>query len=226
MFTLDSVVPWGRNLSEYRRMFLLTDDDMGKRIAGFGDGPTSFNAEATRMGCDITSFDPVYGFSRDKLEERIHEVRDIMMDQIRSNLDNYEWDSLKNPDVLETIRMSTMHMDDFDVGKDEGRYIPHELPRRLPFDDGAFDIGLSSHFLLMYTQLGYDLHIASIDEMLRVCREVRIFPLVDLNSDESEMIGDVIDHYSGSYEVSILKTDYRFQKGGDRLLVIQRSSLR
>ena len=57
-------------------MFLLTDDDMKRRIAGFGDGPASFNAEATRMGFDVTSFDPVYGFSRDQLEERIQEVRD------------------------------------------------------------------------------------------------------------------------------------------------------
>ena len=60
--------------------------------------------------------------------------------------------------------------------------------------------------------------------MPRVCREVKVFPLVDLNSDESDMIGDVIDHYPGSYNVSIVGTEYRFQKGGDRLLMINRSS--
>ena len=27
-FLLDSVVPWGRNLDEYRCMFQLSDDDM------------------------------------------------------------------------------------------------------------------------------------------------------------------------------------------------------
>jgi len=200
---------------------------MGKRIAGFGDGPASFNAEAKEMSCDITSFDPIYEFSRDQMEERIDEVRDIVMEQIRSNMDNYEWTTIRNPGELEDIRMSAMHrfLDDFEKIRTEGRYIPHELPARLPFGDGAFDIGLSSHFLLMYTQLGYDFHIHAIDEMLRVCREVRIFPLVDLNSDESRMIDDVIDHYSESHEVSILKTDYRFQRGGDRLLVIGRSSL-
>ena len=37
-------------------------------------------------------------------------------------------------------------------------------------------------------------------------------PLVDLNSDESDMIGDVIDHYPGSYNASIVGTEYRFQK--------------
>ena len=45
--------------------------------------------------------------------------------------------------------------------------------------------------------------------------------MIDLNSDESGMIGDVIYHYSESYDVSILRTDYRFQRGGDRLLIIR-----
>lgn len=45
--------------------------------------------------------------------------------------------------------------------------------------------------------------------------------MVDLNSDESGMIGDVIDHYSVSRDVSILRTDYRFQRGGDRRLIIR-----
>ena len=227
MFTLDSVVPWGRNLSEYRRMFLLTEEDMRKRIAGFGDGSASFNAEATKLGCDVTSLDPIYNFSRDQLMERIEQVRDVIMGQVRSNLENYEWTTIRNPDELEAIRMSAMRtfLDDFEKGSEEGRYVPFEFPDRIPFGDDSFDIGLSSHFLLMYTQLGYDFHIAAIDEMLRVCREVRIFPLVDLNSEHSDMIDDVIGHYSGPYEVSIERTDYRFQRGGDRVLMIRRSSL-
>lgn len=46
-FKLDSVVPWGRNLQEYLLMFQLDDKDRTKKIAGFGDGPASFNYEAT-----------------------------------------------------------------------------------------------------------------------------------------------------------------------------------
>lgn len=37
-FKLSGVVPWGRNIDEYREMFLLVDTDMQKKIAGFGDG--------------------------------------------------------------------------------------------------------------------------------------------------------------------------------------------
>ena len=71
MFTLDRVVPWGRSFDEYRRMFALTADDLQMRILGCGDGPSSFNAEATRAGSRVVSFDPIYRFSVPDIRERI-----------------------------------------------------------------------------------------------------------------------------------------------------------
>jgi len=56
-FLLDKVVPWGRTRNEYITMFSLTETDLNKKIAGFGDGPASFNYEATIAGNDVTSFD-------------------------------------------------------------------------------------------------------------------------------------------------------------------------
>ena len=44
---LSVVIPWGRSFDEYRRMFVLTGDDLAGTILGCGDGPASFNAEAT-----------------------------------------------------------------------------------------------------------------------------------------------------------------------------------
>ena len=81
-FQLNSVVPWGRNIDEYREMFLLSDDDMKMNIAGFGDGPASFNYQATLAGSKVTSFDPIYQFTREQLEQRIEEVRTIVMKQM------------------------------------------------------------------------------------------------------------------------------------------------
>lgn len=223
---LSGVVPWGRNIDEYREMFLLTDSDMKKKIAGFGDGPASFNRQATELGTDITSFDPVYQFSESQLRERINEVKDEIIIQMTANHDNYVWDRIKNVNELEKIRMSAMEMflEDFEKGKAEGRYIYHQLPDRLPYDDITFDIGLSSHFLLMYTELGYDFHIAAISEMLRVCREVRIFPLCDLDSNISELTERVIKYFSTDYSADILKTGYEFQKNADKLLIIRRNT--
>jgi hypothetical protein len=88
-FQLSSVVPWGRTLEEYRDMFLLSDEDMTRKIAGFGDGPASFNCQATKAGCHITSFDPIYLFPREQLQARIQEVKGIVMKQMSENMDNY-----------------------------------------------------------------------------------------------------------------------------------------
>lgn len=223
-FKLDSVVPWGRNLEEYRSMFLLNDNDMQKKIAGFGDGPASFNYEATQKGCSITSFDPIYQFTKEQLEQRIEEVRFTVMQQMKENMDNYVWKNIKNLNELEYIRMSAMKLflSDYENGKVEKRYIFHELPAKLDLEDDTFDIGLSSHFLLMYTDLGYDFHIRAISEMLRVCKEVRIFPIVDLDANNTGLITDVIEYFRHRNLVTRKKTKYEFQKGGNQLLILSK----
>ena len=223
-FQLSSVVPWGRTMEEYRSMFLLTDEDKNKKIAGFGDGPASFNHEANAAGWHITSFDPIYGFTKEQLAKRIEEVRGIVMHQMAENMENYVWTQITSLDELEAVRMGAMRefLSDYELGKQQGRYICHELPERLPYPDSSFDIGLSSHFLLLYTALGLDFHIAAISEMLRVCKEVRIFPLCDLDSNASQLTSDVIGHFSKAYDVHIRQTGYEFQKNANKLLVIRR----
>ena len=223
-FKLDSVVPWGRNMEEYKLMFRLNDSDMSKKIAGFGDGPACFNCEMTERNGNVTSFDVIYQFSKSEIERRIEEVRVTVMQQMRENMDNYVWKNIKSLDELENVRMSAMRkfLADYEKGRAQGRYIFHELPNRLPYGENCFDIGLSSHFLLMYTSLGYDFHIASMTEMLRVCREIRIFPIVDLDANKTEMIKSVIEYFQRDYEVGIVTTEYEFQKGDNKLLIIRK----
>lgn len=223
-FKLENVVPWGRNLDEYRLMFLLSDSDMSKNIAGFGDGPASFNFEAMQQGLSVTSFDPIYQFSKIDLQKRIDDVRITVMQQMRENMNNYVWTKIKSLEELENVRMSAMRLflEDFEKGKQEGRYIHHRLPDRLTLEDNTFDIGLSSHFLLMYTSLGFDFHIQAITEMLRVCKEIRIFPIVDLDANKTDLISNVIDYFKQRYNVEIRKTQYEFQKGDNKLLIIKK----
>ena len=223
-FQLDNVVPWGRNMQEYREMFGLDDNDMSKKIAGFGDGPACFNYEMTNAGGHVVSFDPIYQFSKVEIEKRIEEVRLTVMQQMKENMDNYVWTHIKDLDELEHIRMSAMKkfLSDYEQGKKEGRYVFHELPDRLPYEAESFDIGLSSHFLLMYTSLGYDFHIRSITEMLRVCKEIRIFPIVDLDANKTDLIKEVIGYFQKKYNTLIVKTDYEFQKGDNKLLIIRK----
>lgn len=226
-FKLNSVVPWGRNFEEYRLMFRLTEDDLKKKFAGFSDGPACFNRELTESGGSAVSFDPIYQFSRKDIERRINEVRVTVMEQTRQNRDNYIWTKIKSPEELENLRMSAMKrfLEDYDKGRAEGRYVYHELPDRLPFEADRFDIGLSSHFLLMYTSLGYDFHVAAMTEMLRVCREIRVFPTVDLDAEKTELIDKVISHFREMFRVEIVSTDYEFQKGGNKMLIIGKERL-
>ncbi len=222
-FELSKVVPWGRTLEEYETMFSLTDDDLKKSIASLGDGPASFNAEMKKLNNTVISFDPIYEFTKEQLLNRIEETKDVVMKQTKENKKNFIWTSIRDAEDLEKIRMRAMYkfLNDFEKGKQENRYISHELPNKTNFQDKYFDIGLSSHFLLLYTQLGLEFHIRAIDEMLRICKEIRIFPILDLDANESSLLQPIINHYNAAYTVEVEKVEYIFQKNGDKMLVIK-----
>ena len=73
----------------------------------------------------------------------------------------------------------------------------------------------------MYTMLGYDFHIKTMTEMLRVCKEIRIFPIVDLDANKTELISEVIDYFKQKNHVETVRTEYEFQKGDNKLLIIR-----
>jgi hypothetical protein len=61
---LNDIVPCGRSFDEYRLMFGLTDDDLAGPILGCGDGPASFNVEATQSGHSVAVVATSYEFQR------------------------------------------------------------------------------------------------------------------------------------------------------------------
>ena len=222
-FELKNTVPWGRSLEEYTKIFNLTKSDMDKRIISFGDGPASFNCEMNKRGQSVISIDPIYQFSKEDLRKRIDETKDTVIKQMRENQDNFIWTSIKNVDELESIRMAAMSdfTSDFELGLKENRYIHHELPERTNFEEQTFDLGLSSHFLILYSKLGLDFHIKSITEMLRICKEVRIFPILNLNAEKSEVLNGINEEFEKDYTLSIEPVQYEFQKGGNKMLKIR-----
>lgn len=227
MFTLDQVVPWGRSFDEYRRMFALTDDNLGLRIVGCGDGPASFNAEATRLGKSVTSCDPIYRYDVNQLRARIASTYDDILEQTRNNADEFVWSTIRSVDELGQVRMAAMNefLDDYPSGRTEGRYIDAELPS-LPFADSSFDLALCSHFLFLYTtQLGEAFHQSAIREMCRVASEVRIFPLLALGATPSPLVDRVGEQLHGrGFNVSIDDVPYEFQRGGNRMMRIRRTT--
>jgi hypothetical protein len=227
MFTLEHVVPWGRSFDEYRRMFALTDDDLRLRILGCGDGPASFNAEATRRGTHVFSCDPIYRYDTEQLRHRIAMTSGEILDQTRKNADEFVWTTITSVEELGRVRLATMNdfLDDYAVGRREGRYVNAELPA-LPFADASFDLALSSHFLFLYTaQLGEAFHRAAIREMCRVAREVRIFPLLALGAVPSPLVELLSGELSSQgFVVSIEDVDYEFQRGGNQMMRVCRAS--
>ena len=223
-FELKNTVPWGRTLEEYSNMFNLTKSDLNKRIISFGDGPASFNYEMNKQGKSVTSIDPIYQFSKKDLKKRIVETKDTVIKQMKENKDNFIWTSIKNVDELERIRMGAMSdfISDFELGLRKNRYIHHELPETTNFKEQSFDLGLSSHFLILYSKLGLDFHIKSITEMLRICKEIRIFPILNLNAEKSEVLNGIKEEFEKNYILSIEPVEYEFQKGGNEMLKIKR----
>jgi len=222
---LEDVVPWGRNLSEYREMFLYSDADNKKKILGCGDGPASVNSELTKMGIDITSIDPIYQFNKSEIVQRVDLTASVVGEQLRKNQNDFVWKSIKSVDLLIEIRLSAMSgfLEDYEKGKREKRYLHQELPK-LEFKDDSFDLVWSSHFLFLYSEyFDEEFHKNAILEMLRVAKEVRIFPLLDLKNKISPHLNPTLKFLGKlGFTYEIIQTEYEFQKGANKILIIQK----
>lgn len=219
---LQDIVPWGRSFEEYRDMFLLTDADLQKTLLGCGDGPASFNAELTKAGGKVVSADPVYRFTAAEIRSRVREVYPEIMSEVSKNPDDYVWDSIRNVRHLGRVRMEAMErfFDDYEQGKQTGRYINASLPE-LPFEDNTFDLAICSHYLFLYSEhVSLEQHILSVKELCRVANEVRVYPLVTLEGKPSGHLDSVVaDLQNVGMDVSFHRVRYRFQNGAEEMLV-------
>ncbi|MCK4905020.1 methyltransferase domain-containing protein [bacterium] len=215
------IVPWGRSFEEYIDMFLLSDDDLKRKIIGVGDGPASFNTQMYKRGVNIISVDPIYQFSEKQLRKRIKETYETVIAQTSENKDKFVWTRIPSLENLMQIRMASMDefCQDYELGKRQERYVNATLPT-LPFADKSFDLVLSSHLLFFYSaNRDLNFHIQSVKELLRIGSEVRIFPIVDLNSERSPFLAPVIDQLSkAKVTCTIEKVPYHFQKTGNEML--------
>jgi hypothetical protein len=227
-FKLNEVIPWGRSFDEYHGMFTLSEEDLAGRILGCGDGPASFNAEATPKGHFVISCDPIYAFSVEEIEQRFRDCYDDVIAQVRNNLDGFVWDYFHDPDHVGNCRLTAMRrfLADFDQGKAEGRYVTASLPR-FPFKDIQFGLALVSHLpFLLSEQLDLHFHLAAIKELLRVAKEVRIFPLLSLDRTPSPHVEPVRTHLKmDGFRTEIQPVPYEFQRGGNEMLRIHRNPL-
>jgi SAM-dependent methyltransferase len=220
---LDEVIPWGRSFDEYRRMFSLSERDLGGRILGCADGPASFNAEATALGHRVVSCDPIYAFTAPEIEKRVQDWCADMIAKVWKHLDGFVWTDFRDPDHLGACRIAAMRrfLADFDRGRREGRYLVASLPE-LPLAPDSFDLALVSHFLFLYSDhLDFAFHEAAVLELLRVAKEVRIFPLLTLERKRSPHLEPLrYELKNRGIHSEIVRVPYEFQRGGNEMLRI------
>ena len=202
-------------------MFEITPGDLESRILDCAAGPASFNAELTREGGTVVSCDPLYRFSAGEIRNRVEETSGTLIDNAGRARDRFVWREIRSPEHLGEVRLAAMHrfLADFPSGLAQGRYRTDKLPH-LAFEDGVFDLALCSHFLFLYSdQLSEDFHVDAIEEMCRVAREARVFPLLGAYGEPSPRLEPVkrILRDRG-YAVEVRRVPYEFLRGGDSML--------
>jgi hypothetical protein len=227
-FKIDRVVPWGRCLDEYIRMFGLTATELELAIVDCAGGPASFNAEMTQQGNNVISCDPVYQFTAAEIGDRIEATYQTVLDGVKATYNDFLWTEIESPEHLGEVRMGAMQkfLADFPLGMQQGRYINAELPF-LPFPDCQFDLALCSNFLFTYSHLlSEEFHLEAIAEMCRVAREVRIFPVMQsFSSEVSDRLSPTVKELEArGFFVEIKEVAYEFQKGGNKMLQISRKN--
>jgi len=223
---LSKIIFIGRTFDEYVKMFDLTDNELrDNKILDAPSGACSFTAIASQRGCNVTATDIAYFHPFEELKTKGEEDIQQAMEGIAKVKEKYRWDYFNSLQELESHRMSALLDCNSHMQASPSSYIPSVMPK-LPFENNQFDIILSAHFLFMYSdRLDIDFHIQTIEEMLRVtAKEVRIFPLTDLNGYRSVHVPfliERIEQLGWKWEERIVA--YEFQQNANTMLRIYKS---
>jgi len=221
---LTDTVPIGRRFADYRDMFAL--DSVPKTVLGLGDGPSSFNAEATQSGWQVVSVDPLYRFGASAICSRYRESTPAIFEAIEKNPSDWDWSRYGSPTGLKEARDEAMRLfvQDFEARGDGPRYVEDSLPA-LKHISGEFDLALCSHLLFLYSeQFDTSFHYMSIVRALKLAPEVRVYPLVALDGLRSRHVGPVTAALrADGFHCVEERVDYAFQRGADTMLRVSRT---
>ena len=215
-----AVPPWGRSAAEYEAFFALSDVAPSARILDCGSGPSSFVAEWSRNGRYVVAVDPIYRFSARDFLADFDSTAPQMLAGMRKARDRFKWDYYGSPeDVVQRRRdVLTAFIADFQAATRSGRYVSACLPE-LPFLSESFDLVLCSHLLFLYSaEFDSEMHLSFLREMLRIGREVRVFPLLDMDGKLSAHLEDTIQALRVSTHVELVPLSFEFRSGDSKML--------
>ena len=226
-FKTDDVVLLGRTFDEYVGMFALDEATLqNSRILDAASGVSSFCAEAAARGYQVTASDRIYSLSAGEIERKCRRDLDNMIVQLAGITENYIWDFFPNLDALQAQRERAYRGFIVDYRQHGStRYLSTEYPNSR-FATGQFDLALVSHFLFLYDdQLDYDFHQQTLLELLRIAREVRLFPLVNMRTERASAIAKIAaDPAFSAYEIRVVPVDYEFIRNSREMMVIRPAS--
>lgn len=224
---LEEIVLLGRTLDEYHHMFDLSDAQMGcGKILDVASGVSSFCAEATEKGFEVTASDAIYGMHSDEIERRCRSDLQEVVRQLPEIADAYIWKYFANVRALEVARETAYKrfLNDYaSCGEETYRKVEYPISH---FADGEFALALVSHFLFLYDdRLDYSFHLAVLRELARITsKEIRLFPLVNFEGERSPFVGRLMNEEEfGAYRFSIRPVEYEFLKNANEVLVIDLS---
>jgi SAM-dependent methyltransferase len=215
----------GRTWKEYMKMFNLKGEDLfNGKILDCASGASSFTAEMSKQGYDVTALDILYDKDPDVLDDKYHDHMEVLIEGLAS-VNSFVWNFFSDVQDLKDKRDEAFREFIEDYRTNNERYIKADLTN-LPFPDNYFSMVLCSHLLFIYDhRLNYEFHLNTIKEMLRVTsKEVRIYPLVKNKGLKSDFVKNIIkDLYD--VDIKIVKVDYEFRKGGNEMMRIIKSNL-
>lgn len=216
-----SLVLWGHHLDEYQEMFDLTEQVLRGNILEYGSGPSAFNIETSPYVKHCTSCDALFNLDYPTLKTRAQLIFAEKLEEVRVHQNDYDFSRYGSFNDFVKIRQQGMDafFEDYVQGMAENRYQAINTIA-LPFQDFHFDLAISSHYFFAELE-NQDLpfHIHAIQELARVAREVRIFPLIDRYGTLSPFVGPLLLRLQAlNYGTEIRSVDYRLQPKGNAML--------
>jgi hypothetical protein len=227
---IDRVVFVGRTLGEYKEFLDLDIDSLrGLRVLDCPSGPSSFVAEANRLGIKAVGCDSFYDLPLEQLMDK--GLKDIshVMERLCERMHLFKWDYYSSVEDVKESRTHALRLfaEDFQTGLREKRYVKASLPF-LPFPDRRFELVICAHFLFIYDdKLDYEFHLNSILELSRVCsKEIRIYPLQSMSARIYPFMEKLIrDLKQKGVEARIVEVEFEFLRGSNFMLQIRHTNL-
>lgn len=220
-FDFGGAVPaWGRSAAEYEAFFALSDVPSSARVLDCGGGPSSFAAEWGGTGRFVVAVDPVYRFSGRDIQSDFQSTSARMLKGAREAYARFIWDHYESPESVVRLRRDVLStfLRDFRSAAASGRYVAGHLPD-LPFRAKSFDLVLCSHLLFLYSaEFDTETHISYLLELLRLGREVRVYPLLDMAGRPSRHLERTIRAMRNCADVEVVPVPFEFRRGDTNML--------